>query len=303
MTKPFKFRYVNELVGAFVLLTIVLMIGLIVFVGQAQKWFEARHEIYIQFPTKGTDGLKEGAEVEIMETAAGRLAEILILPDGSMEGRITINGNFIGFVRQDSEAIIKKRFAVAGDSYIEITRGTDKPLEGIKPYIMCRKDNDVTEMIQEIVVTVQEAVIPLLDQVKATLAAYQSVAVEMTTPESYLQQTLASIQRLVAGVEDGQGLAGLLLRDEAAAREVQEMLQSLNTLSAQLVAVGDQVQGIAADVKNTTGNQLPELTRETGETIDETRRLIEGVQQHWLLRGSMQQDAPPERLPPSGRLP
>lgn len=38
-TKPFKFRYVNELAGAFVLIAFLFIVGSIILAGQAQEWF------------------------------------------------------------------------------------------------------------------------------------------------------------------------------------------------------------------------------------------------------------------------
>ena len=296
--KPFKFRYVNEIVGSFVLMIVLLLIITIVLVGHAQEWFVPKHEIYIHFPTKGTAGLKKGADVEIMETLAGRLERIIINEDGSMEGKILITGNFMNFIRTDSEAIIKKRFAVAGDSFIDITRGTNEPLAPGKVYVPCRKDEDLTEMVQEIMQQVKEAVIPFVDQVKAIMAAYEAVATNINNPEGPIQQSLFSVQRMMADLEAGKGPAGLLLRDPETTAQLEDTIKSLQALSKNLVKIGEDVKTITAEVSATAQEQLPELGRETTATLEESRKLIEGLQRHWLLRGSMEITTPPKRIDP-----
>ena len=296
--KPFKFRYVNEVVGSFVLLIMALLIVSVVLIGNAQEWFVPLHEVYIRFPTRGTSGLKKGADVEIMETQAGRLERIIILEDGSMEGLILINGKFMNYIRTDSEAIIKKRFAVAGDSFIEITRGTNAvPADG-KIYIPCRKDEDLTEMVQEIMQQVQDAVIPFVEKVEAILTAYEAVATNVNNPEGPIQQTLLSVQRIMTDLEAGKGPAGLLLRDPEMSAQLQDMINSLQKLTKDLEQIGADVKDITATANATTQEQLPQLTRETAETIEESRKLIEGIQRHWLLRGSMEKTTLPERIAP-----
>jgi len=297
MKKPFKFRYVNEVVGAFVLLTVLLVIAAVIFVGVAQEWFVQKHVVHVRFPKQGTAGLTKDATIEIMETTAGKLEKIVINDDGSMVGIITITGEFIRFVRSDSEAIIKKRFAIAGDSYIEITRGTGTVLTADNPFIHCRKDSDVTEVIQNIVLQLEESIFPLLLQVQQTLAAYETVAKSVVDPEGAIQQMLRSIQRLIDDVGQGKGAAGLLLQDPETAQDIEEIIQSLNELSKELVKMGENVTKITGTVEQTASNQLPDLSREATETIEEARRLIEGIQKHWLLRGSMGTPESPRRLP------
>jgi phospholipid/cholesterol/gamma-HCH transport system substrate-binding protein len=303
MSKPFKFRYVNEVVGLFVILSLLLLIGVVLFAGHAQEWFVPKHMVYVKFPDKGTAGLKTGAEVEILETQAGRLEQIRINDDGSMIGEISINGRFIRFVRQDSEAIIKKRFAVAGDSFIEITRGTGEVLPEDDRFIPIKKDDDVTEMIQDIVVQVEDAVIPFMQQVEHTLYAYEAVATNITSPEGAVQKILRSVQELVDDVADGKGAAGMLLRDPQTADEVQEILASFNQLSQELVKVGEDVKAITASVKQTTDSELPQLGREATQAIEEARRTLEGLQRHWLLRGSMELPQSEGRLSPENYQP
>lgn len=296
--KPFKFRYVNEIVGSFVLLIILLLIVSVILIGHAQEWFVPKHEIYIQFPTKGTAGLKKGADVEIMETQAGYLERIIINDDGSMEGRILITGNFMNFIRTDSEAVIKKRFAVAGDSFIDITRGTNEPLSGSKIYVPCHKDDDLTEMLQEIMQQVKDAVIPFVDKVESIMAAYEGVATNISNPQGPIQQSLLSVQRIVGDLEAGKGPVGVLLRNEEVSMQLESTVKSLQELSFELLQIGNDVKAITATVNTTTQEQLPELGRETTQTIEESRKLIEGLQRHWLLRGSMEKTVTPERLAP-----
>jgi len=56
-------------------------------------------------------------------------------------------------------------------------------------------------------------------------------------------------------------------------------------------------KAVVGDVKEITGNVrkaspgIPELLTTTQETTEDTDKLVQGLQKHWLLRGSMEKGA------------
>ena len=145
--QPFKFRYVNEIVGTFVILVLVLLLVGIFLAGQAQQWFEAVHRYTLVFPPEGSMGLQENSEVVILGAVVGSLEKLSVDQEGNMTGRIAIRGDFYRFVRDDSKVIIKKKFLLAGDSYIDISKGKGEMLpEGAE--LTCKKDTEITEFLE-----------------------------------------------------------------------------------------------------------------------------------------------------------
>ena len=76
MSKPFKFRYVIEIVGAFVLIVVLALIAGIIIAARAQGWFVPEHDLMIRFPEEGSLGLQKGSEVQVLGTPAGSIKEI-----------------------------------------------------------------------------------------------------------------------------------------------------------------------------------------------------------------------------------
>ena len=74
MAKPFRFRYVNEIVGGFVMLVVALLVVGVILAGNAQEWFTPVHVVRISFPEAGSLGVQKGAAVMIMGTEVGRMA-------------------------------------------------------------------------------------------------------------------------------------------------------------------------------------------------------------------------------------
>lgn len=297
MAKPFKFRYVNEIAGSFVLFILVLLIVGIVFAGHAQKWFEPVRRITLTFPPEGSLDLQKGSEVLILGAQVGSVEEITLAEDGSMAGIVTIRGNFIRFVRTDSRAIVKKKFGLAGDAYVEITKGSGAPLPE-ESSLACTKDTELIETIQQVVKQVQDATLPAIEQARKAVEEYTNLAVDLRDPEGDLQQLVAHLNRIAEGLEKGEGTAGQLLRDPALANELRDITAKVNA------SLGD-VQKILNDVEKTMDvvrgetEDLPGTMIQARETMNEAEKLIVAIQKHWLLRGYVEQAEPSTLIPPA----
>lgn len=298
MSKPFKFRYVNDIVGGFVLLVVAALVAGIIFVGRAQQWFEPRFELRVRFPAEGSAGIQKGAEVVILGTQVGNVQEILVNDDGSMEGQLQIRGPFVRFIRQDSQAILKKKFGVAGDAFVEITRGTGPAITDSRLPAAAKSDKELVQLVQDLLEQVRAAVLPLLEQVKKAAEEYTGLAADLRKPDGNLQLLLARLQDVAAGLQKGEGTAGRILKDPATIQGVNAAITNVN---ATILSVNDrlrQVEAILADVKKTTGT-LPDTLLQTRDTLRETEVLIDGVQKHWLLRSYMESAPSSERIDPA----
>ena len=267
------------------------------------------HRLTLQFPSEGSFGLKKGAEVQILGATVGVVEEIRVNADGSMEGEITIRGDFIRFVRSDSRAIARKKFAVAGDSYVEITRGVGEGLPEEGATMICEKDTEITETIGQVVQQVREVTLPAIEQVRLAIEEYTKLAADLRNPEGNLQQLLANLNQIMLGLEKGEGTAGQILRDPSMANELRQITVKINESLA-------EVRKILEDVKQTTARMpqtaesigeevenLPGLVLQTQKTLMETEKLIEGIQRHWLMRKYIEQTPASERIPPSAIQP
>lgn len=300
MAKPFKFRYVNEITGGFVLLALILVIVGVILAGNAQRWFESVHRLTLTFPPEGSFDLQKGAEVRILGALVGSVESIAVDEEGGMTGEITIRGNFIRFVRDDSKAIAKKKFGLAGDAFVEITKGSGAllPEEGV---LACVKDTEIVEMIEDVIRQFREATLPAIEQVRKAVEEYTKVAEELHRPDGNLQQLLSHVNALAAGLEKGEGTVGQLLRDPALADELHEITGKINASLEQVRLILENVEKVSAAVRNESSN-IPGLVLQSRETLRESEKLIEGLQRHWLIRKYVETDEPTERVPPSAVL-
>jgi phospholipid/cholesterol/gamma-HCH transport system substrate-binding protein len=68
--------------------------------------------------------------------------------------------------------------------------------------------------------------------------------------------------------------------------ELPRILEDVKKTTAHTPAIAENVKEITANVKKASP-QIPELMTTTQETTEDTDKLIQGLQKHWLLRGSM----------------
>jgi phospholipid/cholesterol/gamma-HCH transport system substrate-binding protein len=278
MKKPFKFRYVNQLVGVFVLLVASMLIAAIVLTGRAQGWFEPTYELRAVFPEEGTMGLRRGSEVRVLETPAGMVQDIMPREDGAMEVVISIRGRFYVYVRQDSTALVKKALGVAGDAFVEITRGYGEPIAEDHPYIDIMKDTEILDIAESLLAEVRATTVPAIEE---------------------LQALLEGLNQLIDGLNAGQGAVGTLLKDERMAREVEASVAEVNII---LANVSEATAHLPRMMERLAGEleDVPGLVYQTQATLQEVEVLLEGLQRHWLIRKYIDKESDPgERISPS----
>jgi len=318
MNRPFKFRYASEIAGGFVLLGVVLLVVGFYVAGRAQGWFETNLELYTSFTTdEGTYGLQEGAEIRILGTLAGRLTEIRPGGHGGMEAKLVIKGRFRDFVRKDSIGKVRKKFAVAGDSYIDLTLGTaGAGLMRPGDSIQCIQDVEIIETAKRVLDDLREELLPLLEEFRQILSNVRGVTAE-------LQKGEGTVGRLINDKELGQGvsetlrdlrrmaadLPAVVAKADATVENARKALESLGLAVEKFPALAADAQGVVHDVRTMTGGLTGEVAGVQGvmlqaqESLREAERLLEGLQNHWLLRGSMAVPTETELLPPPPAAP
>lgn len=294
MTKPLKFRYVSQISGLFVLIALGVVAVAVILAGHAQGWFEPVYRLRLAFPPEGSFDLQKGAEVRILGALVGNVESISVDEEGNMTGVITVRGNFIRFVREDSRAIAKKKFGVAGDAYVEITKGTGAPLpEGAT--LTCIKDTELIELIGQVVDEIRSTVTPTIEKIHAALDAYTGLAQTLQDPKGSLQQFLGQLNELAAALNRGEGPAGRLLRDPELSEELSGIVKRVNANLDQVRRILEDVQQISGAVRDES-RDLGGALLQGREALEETERLLEALQRHWLLRRYVTPRAPTERI-------
>jgi len=306
-------RYRHVLLGAFVLVAIGLFVLGMLQSRAVHEWLNPSKVLRLVLPDEGLFGLSQGAKIEILGTPAGRVTRIVIDPNEKIHAEARIDPSMKPFVRRDSKAIIRKTFGVAGESYVEISRGYGEPMDWDYAVLAAESDRASTESIGGIMQDMRSRVIPILTQTERVVTALADVTERLADPKGNFQVILSDVNALTKRLERGQGSLGRMLASDAAARELEALLgngnktmqalgpllgdlqsaatqiaslsASLNAQSGDLPQIKDKVNTILASLEQIAGDvskatpQLPEISREVTATTASIPALIGATQQ------------------------
>ena len=322
MTRP-GFRYVNEAVGALVVLAMVLFMAAVLQAGVLRAWFDPPLPLRVLLPPDGLSGLAAGSEVELLGTRVGQVKRIVVEPDQRMHAEVALDRSMASFVRKDSEATIRRRFGVAGAAFLDVSRGDKEPLDWAYAVIPATTERAPTEGIGQMIDEVRTRVLPIVADIQRATASVAAIAEKVNDPSGEVQAMVRDVRALTRRIEAGEGAVGRLLNDdtlvreveasvqeanrrlrearaivaelEAAAREATAMtrglrqraertLQNVASITADLARATPQIPAIARNVEASTGN-VPQVLLQAQQTALELERLLAQLRGHWLLGG------------------
>jgi phospholipid/cholesterol/gamma-HCH transport system substrate-binding protein len=316
-------RYVNETVGALVLVAAVLLVGAILQAGVLRQWFNPPLRLMVLLPPDGVSGLSAGSEVELLGTRVGEVRRIVVDPAQRMHAEVALEPTMRGFVRTDSQAVIRRRFGVAGAAYLDVSRGSKEPLDWGYAVIAAATERAPTEGIGQMIDEVRTRVLPIVADMQRAIGSVAAIAARIDDPGGDVQATLRDVRAMTRRVERGEGAVGRLLGDDTLVREFENALRETTQRLREARAIMDELQAtareaaevtrnvrrsserslqdvsaIAADLARTTPQlpaiarnleagsaALPQMLVQAEQTAQELERLLAQLRGHWLLGG------------------
>ncbi len=218
MDRTFKFRFVNEITGVFVLLAVAALVAGVFLAGRAQGLFEPKFRLLAVFTAEeGAYGLRKGSEVKIRDTVAGSVVGLEPAEDGTLRATFELKESYHRFVRTNSVALVKKTLIVTGDSYVDISVGArSAPPMPPDSRIPCVPDTDLAKQAAEVLDAIRtrleptiakthavlDEIPPLATQARKTLEAAEAVLRRDVPPVTLqAQDTLRETRVLIEGLQ------------------------------------------------------------------------------------------------------
>lgn len=273
-----KFRYTNETVGLFVLITLLIFVAGLIYSGQVRKWFNPGETLKVVLPDEGLFGLTEGSIVEILGTKAGEVRDIVISPDQKIHANVRIDSDMAVFVRSDSKATIRKTFGIAGDSYLEITRGTGAPLDWEYAVLTVESDRKTSDTLAELIEEVRAKVLPVVDDAHKAIIMLMAVAKELQDPDKGVQRLMANLNSIADRIDRGEGAIGRLLTEDKLIRDLEALVARLGPLFDDLEKTIQNVSEFSQEFDMDTGD-IPEITRSLKKTLVSMESMMKDLSQ------------------------
>ena len=261
-----KFRYTNETVGLFVLMTLLIFVAGLIYSGQVRKWFNPGETLKVVLPDDGLFGLTEGSTVEILGTKAGEVRDIVINPNQKIHASVRIDSEMAVFVRSDSKATIRKTFGIAGDAYLEITRGFGEPLDWEYAVITVESDRKTSDSLAELIEELRAKILPVVDDAHKAILMLVAVTKDLQDPDKGVQQLLANLNSIADKIDSGEGAIGRLLTEDKLVRDLEALTALMGPILDDLKTTMQNVAAFSAEFDMQTGD-IPEITRRLKKTL------------------------------------
>ncbi|RFD21001.1 MCE family protein [Komagataeibacter melaceti] len=295
-----RVRYADEWVGILVLVSLVILFGAVIEAGVLHDWLTPAGRLRIVLPENGVSGLSVGDDLEVMGIHAGTVRRVRINPSGGMYAIAEIDPDIEPYIRRDSTAIIRKRFVVAGASYIDISRGVGDKLDWSYAVLSATNAPNPADTITQTFSDIRDRVIPVLDNA---------------------QHMMATMDATITDMHAGKGSIGRLMTNDDLVRQAEQMITTLDAtisqltpIEKQLASVMDKANASMTNVRNATGDlsnatpaitrnlqdasqQLPVLLVQAQSTVSSLQKLVDQMRGLWILGGSSNKVKHGHRLP------
>lgn len=244
-----KFGGKEQLVGIFLVITLFILTGAIVFIAQGKNWFK-KHEQYHTFFKEGYN-LSPGANVTLYHTKIGKVVKVRLTEDNRVRVDLKILAKYASKIREDTIATVESP-TIIGSEYIAILPGTtQRPLlppgaeiistekKALSDYMKEFKVEEKIEILTGIMKNIKEitdrlkdpegGLLGALDNIKemtarlkdpkgelfASLDDIHHITTRLKDPKGELFQTLDNLASISKKIKKGEGSVGrLLIKDD-----------------------------------------------------------------------------------------
>ncbi len=320
-----EFSKLERVVGTFIVGVALLLMATLVIIGRGKDWFENYITYYTAFGE--SYNLQENAAVKLFKADIGKVVKIT-LEKNRVQVKLAILEKYAARIRQNAVAVVESPTLI-GSEYIAIIPGsTDAPAIAPEGEIASREKRSLTDILTEfevektallVVKAIQDIsqvtqrlgdpkgpLIASLENIEKVSANVERITTDLDAGKGPMGMLLKSedvLQRLVASIDRmGQILSGIQATTAQAPQTmalVQENLVALQANMDEANRILTEIKAITADLKAGSRN-IPQISatfkegiQEVRQGVEQTNRVVEALQNSYLIRGNL----PPEPIP------
>jgi phospholipid/cholesterol/gamma-HCH transport system substrate-binding protein len=281
-----KFRYLEAIVGAFVLAAFAAIVSLVLFLGIEDH--RVGEKYHLRFRADSGAGFTRGMPVKLSGFRIGRIREISLDNQAKVVVRMRIDREYQTWIRADSTATLLRE-GLVGDSVVSISVGSpgsrELPGDDFLPFL---PEKDLSKLAFE-----------LSDSVKTVLLDIRETIAYINDPEGDIQQTLGNAHRLSANLEGSRRRVDILLATTtgtvARIDPVMDNLASaIDNVGRRLPVLLDRMEGTLSNTERISREfltatekgapRIPPLLRGTEELVEDTDDVVKGMKTMWPFK-------------------
>jgi phospholipid/cholesterol/gamma-HCH transport system substrate-binding protein len=213
-----KFGAKEQFVGVFLVITLFILIGAIVFIAQGKNWFK-KHERYHTFFEEGYN-LSPGSKVTLYHTKIGKVVKVRLTEDNRVRVDLKILAKYASRIREDTVATVESP-TIIGSEYIAIVPGTmQRPLLPPGGEIISTEKKALSDYMKEfkveeklgILTDIMKNIKEITDRIKdpegslfGTLDNIKEITDRLKDPEGQIFTSLDNIRQITEQLKDPEG--------------------------------------------------------------------------------------------------
>ena len=236
-------------VGIFIIAG-TLLFGLGIFlVGSRHEAFARHVLLFTEFAD--LDGVTEGSKVQVAGMDAGQVTKINVprSPTGRFLVQMKVDEQLHGLVRTDSFVTVDTE-GVVGNTFLTIHPGS--------PNAAIAKSDSVLQSKPS--VSMADLVTHAVGVMNDADATLKQVGGKLDTALDGVNGAVSNANNLLAGVKEGRGTVGMLLRDDKMATQIRDTLSNVQSTTANLNQTSVRLKSFVVDVEQ---RQLPQKLDDT----------------------------------------
>lgn len=224
-------------VGTLVIVSLTILAAGIFLISGEIGFLSRKYTLRTYF--SGAGGLRPGSQVRVAGIPVGTVTDINLShytePQRSVEVLMRVPRNFQSQIRQNSEATLATA-GLLGEAYVDITRGNPaQPPVPAGGEVKSKEEADIKRIVQntnDVIANLRVVSSKLTDITDQIQSGQGSIGKLIYNESLYnnLNQSTASVQRLLAHVEHGEGSLGKLMTDETLYQHTVGTLRHVNEL-------------------------------------------------------------------------
>jgi phospholipid/cholesterol/gamma-HCH transport system substrate-binding protein len=240
-------RYLG--VGIFIIAGTLLFAAGIFLIGNRHEAFTRHVLLYTEFAD--LDGVTVGSKVQVAGMDAGQVTKIDVprSPTGRFRVQMKVDEQLHGLVRSDSVVTVDTE-GVVGNTFLTIHPGSPNAATAMTESVLQSKPPiSMADLVTHGVGVMNDAD-----------AAIKQVGGKLDTALDGVNGAVGSANDLLAGLKEGRGPAGMLLRDEKMASQIRDTMSNVQSTTSNLSEASGRVNSLVADVEQ---RQLPQKLDDT----------------------------------------
>jgi phospholipid/cholesterol/gamma-HCH transport system substrate-binding protein len=300
-----QIEFREKMVGLFIVMTVSLALGIIVFIGRGQQWFKEKATYYIYFD-EGYN-LKPGSQVKLFNTWIGSVDKVELTNDNRVKITIKVFKDNADKIRSNSIATVDSP-TIIGSEFIAITPGSpEQPAIPKGGVIRSKAKKNLGEYLKEFEVQKK------IEDFGQLISDLKIILDRLKDPNGPLFSILYNIKDVTSKLRKGEGNLGRLVMQEDLYREVMMAIKDLREVSAGIKALsGRMAEGVQSlpDTMDTINDAIhkldhvmsqlktamdraPAMQRQLEDALTETNHILESVKKNFFIRHNL----PPEPMP------